>query len=145
MVLEEPLKDQQRKTVCHGGDIPNTDAMVRGLSNMGSLVELFLVSEGNVESKVQEIMDAPPLVPVKGTMKTHQVISLLPGIIKYQDITCVCQANNGVLDCACYGLKIRHWCIVNPRIILVVEDDVRVKCMHTNRTNKFYWPSLRSN
>ncbi len=39
-----------------------------------------------------------------------------------------------------------QWCIVNydgepyPGIILEVEEDVRVKCMHKNGTNKFYWP-----
>lgn len=28
-----------------------------------------------------------------------------------------------------------------PGIILEVEDDVPVKCMHKNGTNKLYWPS----
>lgn len=119
--------------------------------------------------------DAPTLVPVKGTMKIHQVLSFSPGTIKYRDITCLCQADKGVLDCACYGLKevslgeeasphrtegpsrpenmtkdnIGQWCIINydgepyPGSILEVEDDIKVKCMHKNGTNKFYWPSPR--
>ncbi|KAL7392517.1 hypothetical protein ABVT39_025857 [Epinephelus coioides] len=41
------------------------------------------------------------------------------------------------------------WCIVTydgepyPGIILEVEDVLRVKCMHKNGTNKFYWSSPR--
>lgn len=79
-------------------EISLTEAMVQQLGNVGSLAEQFLAGEGDVESKVQEMMHGPPLVPVKGTMKTQQVISLVPGIIKYQDITCVCQANKAVID-----------------------------------------------
>ncbi|KAL7402357.1 hypothetical protein ABVT39_013834 [Epinephelus coioides] len=121
------------------------------------------------------MMDVPPLVPVKGTIKIHQVISLSPGTIKYRNITCLCQTDKGVLDCSRYGLKevslgevasphhteepsrlevitkenIGQWCIVTydgepyPGIIVEVEDDVRVKWMHKNGTNKFYWPSPR--
>lgn len=51
------------------------------------------------------VMDVPLLVPVKGTMKIHQVISFSKGAIKYRDITCLCQADKGLLDCGCYGLK----------------------------------------
>ncbi|XP_039862393.1 uncharacterized protein LOC120718111 [Simochromis diagramma] len=131
--------------------------------------------EDDVERKVKEIIDGPTLVPVKGTMKIHQVLSFSPGTIKYRDITCLCQADKGVLDCECYGLKeislsqeasphctegptrpenitkdhIGQWCIINyngepyPGIILEVEEDVKVKCMHKNGTNKFHWPSPR--
>lgn len=42
-------------------------------------------------------MDALTLVPVKGTMKIHQVFSFSPGTIKYRDI----QADKGVLDSEC--------------------------------------------
>lgn len=63
------------------------------------------MGKGDVERKVQKMMDAPPLVPVKGTMKIYQVISFSPGTIKCRDVTCLCQADKGVLDCACYGLK----------------------------------------
>lgn len=156
--------------VCHGEDIPDAEAMFHKLRNMGTSVELFFVAEEDVERKVKEMMDAPMLVPVKGTMKIHQVLSFSPGTIKYRDITCLCQADKGVLDCACYGLKevslgeeasphrsegpsrpenitkgnIGQWCIINydgepyPGIILEVEDDIKVKCMHKNGTNKFY-------
>jgi hypothetical protein len=43
-----------------------------------------------------------------------------------------------------------QWCIVNyneqpyPGIILEVEEhNVKVKCMHRNGVNKFYWPRTR--
>ena len=45
--------------------------------------------------------------------------------------------------------NIGQWCIVKydgepyPGIILEVEEDVRVKCMHKNGINKFYWPGPR--
>lgn len=99
------LKRSADKIVRHGGDIPNAEAMFHKLRNLGTSVELFLVREEDVERKVQEIMDAPLLVPVKGTMKINQVLSLSPERIKYRDITCLCQADKGILDCACYGLK----------------------------------------
>lgn len=87
------LKRSADKIVRHGEDIPNAEAMFHQLRNMGTSVELFLVGEGDVERKVQEMMDVPPLVPVKGTMKIHQAISISPGTIKYRDITCLCQAD----------------------------------------------------
>ncbi len=51
-----------------------------------------------------------------------------------------------ILICMILKENIGQWCIVNydndpyPGIILEVEDDIRVKCMHRNGTNKFYWP-----
>ncbi|CAI5695050.1 unnamed protein product [Oreochromis niloticus] len=169
------LKRSADTIVRHGGDIPNAEAMFHKLRDMGTSVELFFVGEDDVERKVKEIIDGPTLVPVKGTMKIHQVLSFSPGTIKYRDITCLCQADKGVLDCECYGLKeislsqeasphctegptrpenitkdhIGQWCIINydgepyPGIILEVEEDVKVKCMHKNGTNKFHWPSPR--
>ncbi|KAL3991641.1 mitochondrial fission process protein 1 [Sarotherodon galilaeus] len=169
------LKRSTDTIVRHGGDIPNAEAMFHKLRDMGTSVELFFVGEDDVERKVKEIIDGPTLVPVKGTMKIHQVLSFSPGTIKYRDITCLCQADKGVLDCECYGLKeislsqeasphctegptrpenitkdhIGQWCIINydgepyPGIILEVEEDVKVKCMHKNGTNKFHWPSPR--
>lgn len=169
------LKRSADTIVRHGGDIPNAEAMFHKLRGMGTSVELFFVGEDDVERKVKEIIDGPTLVPVKGTMKIHQVLSFSPGTIKYRDITCLCQADKGVLDCECYGLKeislsqeasphctegptrpenitkdhIGQWCIINydgepyPGIILEVEEDVKVKCMHKNGTNKFHWPSPR--
>lgn len=50
-------------------------------------------------------LKVPPLTAVKGTMKIHQVISTLPGKIQYRDITCLCQREQGVMDCPCFNLK----------------------------------------
>lgn len=169
------LKRSADQIVRQGVDIPNAEAMFHQQINMGTSVELFLVGEQEVEGKVKEMNDEPALVPVKGTMKIHQVLSTSPGTIKYRDITCLCQAGRGILDCACYGLKevsmvgettphgheepsrpevitrehIGQWCIVDydgdayPGVIMEVEEDVKVKCMHKNGTNKFRWPTLR--
>jgi len=169
------LKRSADRIVKHGEDIPNAETMFHELKKSGTSVELFLVGEEEVEKKGQEMLDGPQLVPVKGTMKIHQVICLSPGIIKYRDITCLCQADKGKLDCPCYGLKevslvegpiqectreptrpevltkeeIGQWCIIKydgepfPGIILEVEEDLKIKCMHRNGINKFYWPSPR--
>ncbi|KAL7381267.1 hypothetical protein ABVT39_003066, partial [Epinephelus coioides] len=48
----------------------------------------------------------PVLTPIKGTMMMNYAISLIPGQIKYRDITCFCQRLNSRLDCACFGLKV---------------------------------------
>ena len=42
---------------------------------------------------------------MKGTMRMHQVVSITPGILKYRDISCLCQAAEGMWDCPCYGLQ----------------------------------------
>lgn len=56
------LKRSADIIVRHGGDIPNAEAMFHKLRNMDTSVELFFfVGEGDVERKVQEMMDAPPL------------------------------------------------------------------------------------
>ncbi|KAI4815738.1 hypothetical protein KUCAC02_005869 [Chaenocephalus aceratus] len=99
------LKRSADRIVKHGEDIPNAETMFHQLKKSGTSVELFLVGEEEVEKKGQEMLDGLQLVPVKGTMKIHQVICLSPGIIKYRDITCLCQADKGKLDCPCYGLK----------------------------------------
>ncbi|CAK6955727.1 cyclin-dependent kinase 2 [Scomber scombrus] len=38
-------------------------------------------------------------------MRAHQVLSVSPGKLKYRDITCLCQREEGLLDCPCYQLK----------------------------------------
>ncbi|KAI4794712.1 hypothetical protein KUCAC02_031890 [Chaenocephalus aceratus] len=143
-----------------------------------SKVKLFYVSEEEVEKK-DESLHQVPLFTVKGTMKMHQVLSISPGILKYRDISCFCQAAEGVFDCSCHSLQevslvatehaekaldvrpdvrpdvIKHhhsgqWCVVRyddqpyPGIILEVEEhNVKVKCMHRNGINRFFWPSPR--
>lgn len=112
-------------------------------------------------------------------MRMHQVISLLPGQIKYRDISCFCRRQDGQLDCPCFQLNVatldgvpvappkenkeapwrpeaidsRHigeWCVVKydndvyPGIIMAVEEhSIKVKCMHHNGVNKFFWPAPR--
>ena len=77
------------------------------LRNSGSQIQLYYVSEEEVERKAQ-MMSGVPLVTIKGTMRMHQVINITPGILKYRDISCVCQAAEGVWDCPCYGLQESH-------------------------------------
>ncbi|MEQ2192924.1 hypothetical protein XENOCAPTIV_019921, partial [Xenoophorus captivus] len=47
----------------------------------------------------------PPLIVVKGTMRIHQVISSCKGKIHYRDITCVCQREEGLINCPCFDVK----------------------------------------
>ncbi|KAI4828722.1 hypothetical protein KUCAC02_022800, partial [Chaenocephalus aceratus] len=58
------------------------------------------------EEEVEAKTEVPALTPIKGTMRMHQVISVLPGHIKYRDISCFCQRQDGPLDCACFDLKV---------------------------------------
>ncbi|KAJ4945672.1 hypothetical protein JOQ06_023353, partial [Pogonophryne albipinna] len=83
-------------------DVPDAITLFKKLKRLESTVELFFVSEEEVEAKTE----VPALTPIKGTMRMHQVISILPGHIKYRDISCFCQRQDGPLDCACFDLKV---------------------------------------
>ena len=90
--------------VRHGRDITDAMSFYQELRNSGSQIQLYYVSEEEVERKAQ-MMSGLPLVTIKGTMRMHQVINITPGILKYRDISCVCQAAKGMWDCPCYGLQ----------------------------------------
>lgn len=77
------LKRKADEYVRHGGDIPNAQTLFNQLKKFGTSVELFFFGRGRWEKKVQEMMDASQLVPVKGQMKMHQVPSLSLEVIKY--------------------------------------------------------------
>ncbi|KAI4824235.1 hypothetical protein KUCAC02_012761 [Chaenocephalus aceratus] len=171
----EPVGGALKRTadtlVRQGKDIPDAKSFYQQLKE-SSKVKLLYVSEEEVEKK-DESLHQVPLFTVKGTMKMHQVLSISPGILKYRDISCFCQAAEGVFDCSCHSLQevslvamehaekaldvkpdvIKHhhsgqWCVVRyddqpyPGIILEVEEH-KVKCMHRNGINRFFWPSPR--
>ena len=98
------LKRAADLLVRHGRDITDAMSFYQELRNSGSQIQLYYVSEEEVERKAQ-MMSGVPLVTIKGTMRMHQVINITPGILKYRDISCVCQAAEGVWDCPCYGLQ----------------------------------------
>lgn len=167
------LKRSADTLVRRGRDIPDALSFFQELNDSGTQVKLFYVSEEDVETRAQKML--VPLVAIKGTMKMHQVLSITPGILKYRDVSCFCQAAEGVWDCPCYSLQeiivgavlpresvpsapqqhrpdvieAHHsgqWCIVRyddqpyPGIILEVEEhNIKVKCMHRNGTNRFFW------
>ncbi|XP_035269106.1 uncharacterized protein LOC118225154 [Anguilla anguilla] len=171
------LKRSADTLVRRGRDIPDALSFFQELNDSGTQVKLFYVSEEDVETRAQKMLEVP-LVAIKGTMKMHQVLSITPGILKYRDISCFCQAAEGVWDCPCYSLQeiivgavppresvpsapqqqhrpdvieAHHsgqWCIVRyddqpyPGIILEVEEhNIKVKCMHRNGANRFFWPN----
>ncbi|XP_034097172.1 uncharacterized protein LOC117563112 [Gymnodraco acuticeps] len=96
------LKRSADRIVRLGEDVPDAITLFKKLKRLESTVELFFVSEEEVEAKTE----VPALTPIKGTMRMHQVISVLPGHIKYRDISCFCQRQDGPLDCACFDLKV---------------------------------------
>ncbi|XP_061892415.1 uncharacterized protein LOC133642309 [Entelurus aequoreus] len=96
------LKRSADRIVRLGEDVPDAFTLFQKLKGLESTVQLFFVSEDDVEAKTE----VPALTPIKGTMRMHQVISLIPGQIKYRDISCFCQRLDGQLDCACFDLKV---------------------------------------
>lgn len=176
------LKRTADNLVRQGQDLPDAESLFYHLKNSGSVVRLFYVGEEDVDAWVQ-MMEVQPLSTIKGTMKIHQVVSTEPGFLKYRDISCFCQAEQGVYDCPCYALQeaslsmkkkenpattkqssfdgslrpevieskhIGQWCVLNydeqpyPGIIQEVENhNIKIKCMHRNGINKFFWPSPR--
>ncbi|ROI70160.1 hypothetical protein DPX16_0511 [Anabarilius grahami] len=168
------LKRTADNLVRQGKDIPDAQSFFQLLKDT-SKVKLYYVSEKEVEKKDEDLRQVP-LFALKGTMKMHEVLSISPGILKYRDISCFCQAAEGVFDCPCHSLEevtlvamdainqtgkdfrpnvieqhhSGQWCVVQydddpyPGIILQVEENhVKVKCMHRNGVNKFFWPSPR--
>ena len=62
--------------------------------------KLFYVEADDVEEAA-----VPENVPaVRGTMKLHQVVTLVHGTIKYRDVSCCCN-NPETLTCIGYGVK----------------------------------------
>ncbi|MEQ2311196.1 hypothetical protein AMECASPLE_017195 [Ameca splendens] len=49
--------------------------------------------------------EVPPMNVVKGTMRIHQVISSCKGKMHYRDITCVCQREEGLMNCPCFDVN----------------------------------------
>lgn len=98
------LKRSADLLVHHGRDIRDAMSFYKELKNSGSQIQVYYVSEEEIERKALGMSEVP-LVTIKGTMRMHQVLSTTPGILKHRDISCVCQAAQGVWDCPCYGLQ----------------------------------------
>ncbi len=109
------------------------------------------------------------ILTVPATMKIHQVVTVTPGEILYQEVSCMCSTQKK-LKCQCFttqyfsfnkkassvaaGISWDHnemigkWCVLKydndlyPGIILNKDEThVQVKCMHRVGNNKFFWPS----
>ncbi|KAJ4924841.1 hypothetical protein JOQ06_003791 [Pogonophryne albipinna] len=109
----ERTGEEERKTITLKKEVQSTESELmfqmpslfsKNSRDWNRTVELFFVSEEEVEAKTE----VPALTPIKGTMRMHQVISVLPGHIKYRDISCFCQRQDGPLDCACFDLKVAN-------------------------------------
>lgn len=96
--VENALKRQVDTLVRQGKDIPVAHTFFQ-LLNEVSKVKLYYVTEEEVEKKESTLKS---LSTIKGTMKMHRIISVSPGQMKYRDISCFCQAADGVFDCPCY-------------------------------------------
>lgn len=64
-------------------------------------MKLYYVSEEKVEKRDECLMQVP-VSTIKGNMEMHKVLSISYGIPKYKDISCFCQASEGVFDCPCH-------------------------------------------
>ncbi len=106
------------------------------------------------------------ILTVPATMKIHQVVTVTPGEILYQEVSCMCSTQKK-LKCQCFttqyfsfnkkassvaaGISLDHnemigkWCVLKydndlyPGIILNKDEThVQVKCMHRVGNNKFF-------
>lgn len=93
------LKRSVDTLVRQGKDIPDAECLYKQLDTIGTSVQLFYIENHEVETWAQTMLEVPSLATIKGTMKMHQVISLSPGSLKYRDISCLCKAADGELDC----------------------------------------------
>lgn len=99
------LKRSADLLVHHGRVITDAMSFYKELKNSGSQIQSNTVALCRRGRERKMGMSEVPLVIIKGNMGMHQVLSITPGILKYSDISCVCQAAKGVWDCPCYGLQ----------------------------------------
>ena len=88
------------KLISLGHDIPDIAHLYRALMQEETSMKLFYVEPDDVEEAA--VPENVPAVP--GTMKLHQVVTLVRGTIKYRDVSCCCN-NPETLNCICYGVK----------------------------------------
>lgn len=68
--MKGSLKRSADVLVCHGRDIPDGKSLYQVLTESGSLVKLFYVSNANVDVRAKKMLEVPHS-EIKGTMKIH--------------------------------------------------------------------------
>ena len=66
---------------------------------------VFYIENADVEAKSRQLASAGLLKPVKGNMQIHQVLSLSQNSLMVRDVSCVCRADENILDCPCFQLR----------------------------------------
>ena len=85
-------------------DIPDTMALDNLLSERTS-VKLMYIPCNEVTKYTDYVKSLGVLPTLKGTIKLHQIISVVPKRIAYRDVSCFCRLHTeGILDCHCYQL-----------------------------------------
>jgi hypothetical protein len=128
------LKRTADRLVRLGNDIPDAEALYEKLSGSGTSENLFFIESTKVEEKTREILALGTLPTLKGTMKLNQIVCLTPGKFMYRDVSCMCKANEGVLDCKCFEPKhFQFETIVTP--LLQAKATAAAGASHDDRPN----------
>lgn len=91
--------DRLSRQSCDIADALSLYSELAGASN----IQLFFVSEEDVDQKSNVLASAGQLKPVKGTMQLHQVICLAPNKLQVREVSCFCSKKDGVLICPCFS------------------------------------------
>lgn len=94
------LKRQLDNHISHGNDITNAKEAYDYLM-VNSKVKMFYVNENDIQKMTKNIPEN--IIPIKGTMKLHQIVTDGNTTIKYKLLSCFdCQKN---ICCDCYYTK----------------------------------------
>ncbi|XP_013189980.1 uncharacterized protein LOC106134461 [Amyelois transitella] len=95
------LKRQLDNHISHGNDIINAKEAYEYLL-INSRVKMFYINENNIQNMMKMI--PKNVIPIKGTMKIHQIVIDDNTKIKYKLLSCFdCKKNN--ICCDCYHTK----------------------------------------
>ncbi|KAK2892479.1 hypothetical protein Q8A67_012467 [Cirrhinus molitorella] len=92
--LEEKLKTEKARVAKYKKRSQRTKSASASSNSPQAVANALLAGERG-----------PALAAIKGTTKIHQAISVVPGKMKYRDISCLCKREEGILDCHCFQLQ----------------------------------------
>nr|XP_053618254.1 uncharacterized protein LOC128679821 [Plodia interpunctella] len=98
--------------VASGHDITDAFEFYEALKDR-SKIKVFLVEKDDIAQILVEI--PTEIIPLKGTMDVHQLMSQEPGVLSYRSLSCFCHK-----FCDCYNLK--TYCPLPERVIEVNES-----------------------
>lgn len=101
--------------VAHGIDVPDAKTAFDVLIKTETVIEIFYIPADAINPLEEAI--ATKLIPLKYTMKIHQVVAVEMFLVKHRELSCFCQDGK----CDCYSL-ILHSFEINEHHSIITEE-----------------------